>query len=284
MKNIMDLHIHSCYSEDGEYSPSTLVQMCSDSGIKSMAIADHNTVAGVEEALKKAEQLQVNCYPAIEIDCCYEGVNFHVLGYGINYKSIDFSIIEENIKRQCKKASVERLNLINKLGFSLTEKDLTEITVNTYWSEHWTGEMFAEVLLDKREYLTSDILKPYREGGRRSDNPYVNFYWDYCSQGKPCYVEIEFPDIKEVIDIIHRNNGIAILAHPGVNLKNRYEMLDRLIPLGLDGLEAFSSYHDVVTTRWFYNKAIEKGMSVTRGSDFHGKNKPSIKLGQYHCI
>jgi len=282
--NAMDLHIHSCYSEDGDYSPGALVQMCSDAGIRLMAIADHNTVAGVEEAIKKAERLQMGCYPAIEIDCCYEGVNFHVLGYEVNYKSADFHAIEENVRKQCVRASKERLTLINKLGFSLTESDLAEITVNTYWSEYWTGDVFAEVLLGKSEYATSDILKPYRDGGARSDNPYVNFYWDYCSQGKPCYAKIKFPDMKEVVNIIHDNNGTAVLAHPGVNLKDRYEMLDRLIPLGLDGLEAFSSYHDVAATRWFYNKALEKGISVTRGSDFHGKNKPSIKLGQYSCI
>ena len=202
----IDLHIHSCYSEDGDYSPSALVQMCSDAGIRLMAIADHNTVAGVEEAIKKAERLHMRCYPAIEIDCCYEGVNFHVLGYEVNHKSADFHAIEENVRKQCVRASKERLNLINKLGFSVTERDLIEITANTYWSEYWTGDVFAEVLLD------------------------------------------------------------------------------RLIPLGLDGLEAFSSYHDAETTRWFYNKALEKGISVTHGSDFHGKNKPSIKLGQYSCI
>jgi len=280
----VDLHIHSCFSEDGEYSPGALVQMCSDEGISLMAIADHNTVAGVEEAIKKAEQLQMRCYPAIEIDCTYDGINFHVLGYEMDYKSTDFHAIEENVRKQCASTSKERLQLINKLGFSLTEKDLTEIAGNTYWNEYWTGDIFAEVLLGKSEYAASEILKPYRIGGARSDNPFVNFYWDYCSQGKPCYVEIKFPNIKKVIDMIHDNNGTAILAHPGVNLKGRYEMLDRLLPLGLDGIEAFSSYHNVAVTKYFYNKAMEMGITATRGSDFHGKTKPSIKLGQYSHI
>lgn len=280
----IDLHIHSCYSEDGEYSPGALVQMCSDAGIRIMAIADHNTVAGVEEAIKKAEQLQMRCYPAIEIDCTYDGVNFHVLGYDIDYKSADFRAIEENIRKQCASTSKERLHLINKLGFSLTEKELAEFASKTYWNEYWTGDIFAEILLGKSEYMESEILKPYRYGGARSDNPFVNFYWDYCSQGKPCYVKMEFPNLKKVIDIIHSNNGNAILAHPGVNLKGQYEMLGRLLSLGLDGIEAFSSYHDVDTTRYFYNEAMEMGISVTRGSDFHGKTKPSIRLGQYSII
>ncbi len=280
----IDLHIHSCFSEDGEYTPGALVQMCSDVGIELMAISDHNTVAGVEEAIKKAEQLQICCYPAIEIDCTYDGVNFHVLGYEIDYKSKDFYNLEKNVRKQCASTSKEQLHLINKLGFSLTERDLIEIMGNTYWNEYWTGELFAEVLLKKSEYAESEILKPYRTGGTRSDNPYVNFYWDYCSQGKPCYAGIEFPSITKVIDIIHDNNGTAILAHPGINLKGRYEMLDRLLPLGLDGIEVFSSYHDVDTTRYFYNEALEMGITTTCGSDFHGKTKPSIQLGQYSRI
>jgi len=96
MQNTIDLHIHSCYSEDGDYSPSALVQMYSDAGVRLMAITDHNTAAGVEEALKKAERLHIHCYPAVEIDCCYEGVNFHVLGYEVDYTSTDFHAIEEN--------------------------------------------------------------------------------------------------------------------------------------------------------------------------------------------
>ncbi len=282
MQHTIDLHIHSCYSEDGEYSPETLVEMCADANIKLMAIADHNTVAGVEKAIKRAEQLDIRCYPAIEIDCTYENINFHVLGYEINYKSPDFQNIEKNIRTQCIKASYEHLTLINKLGFSLAEEDLMKITAGSYWSEYWTGEVFAEALLNSDTYLTNSLLAPYRKGGERSDNPYVNFYWDYCSQGKPCYAEIKFPDMKDIIDLIHANKGTAILAHPGMNLKGRYELLDELIPLGLDGLEASSSYHDAATTKYFYNKAAEKGISITRGSDFHGKNKPSIKLGQYY--
>jgi len=80
MQNTIDLHIHSCYSEDGDYPPSALVQMYSDAGVRLMAITDHNTVVGVEEAIKKAERLHIRCYPAVGIDCCYEGVNFHVRG------------------------------------------------------------------------------------------------------------------------------------------------------------------------------------------------------------
>ena len=284
MYNKTDMHMHSCYSEDGEYSPGELVQMCSDEGISVMAVSDHNTVAGVAEAIEKAGQLRLQCHPAIEVDCIYEGINFHVLGYDIEYTSKDFLDIERNIRKQCARTSRERLVLINKLGFSLEEEDLNRAVSGSYWNEYWTGDIFAEVLLNKSEYMKSELLRPYRAGGARSDNPYVNFYWDYCSQGKQCYAEIIFPDMQEVIKIIHGNGGKAVLAHPGNNLRDRFEMVDSIINLGLDGLEAFSSYHDADTTEWFYKKAQDKGLLVTGGSDFHGKTKPSIKLGQYYRL
>jgi len=105
------------------------------------------------------------------------------------------------------------------MGFDLTEAELRTVTARGYWSEHWTGEAFAEALLRNDKYLRSDILQPYREGGNRSGNPFVNFYWDYCSQGEPCYSTMTFPNMRDVIDIIHRNGGKSVLAHPGVNLR-----------------------------------------------------------------
>ena len=281
----IDLHIHSNYSEDGEYTPSELIKMCIDAGLSIMAIADHNCIKGAREVLKvkkaieEANNTRLTCYPAIEIDCTFQNINFHVLGYNIDLTSTDFDVIEQNVRNQCVAASKERLRLINRLGFHLTETELQKITSGGHWSEHWTGEVFAEALLKNPSYLEDKLLLPYRKGGTRSDNPYVNFYWDYCSQGKPCYVGMTFPDMKEVIDIIHRNNGKAVLAHPGINLKDNFDVLDQLILLGLDGIEAFSSYHDINATQWFFTKAKQNNLCVTRGSDFHGKTKPSIKLG-----
>jgi len=143
--------------------------------------------------------------------------------------------------------------------------------------------MFAEVLLEKEEYLNHKLLEPYRENKERSDNPFVNFYWDFYSQGKPCYVKVDFPDIKEAIGIIKDNGGKAVLAHPGNNLKNRFELFDEIVKTGIDGVEVFCSYHDKEATEYFYKKAIEYSLIITCGSDYHGKTKPSVKLGKTGC-
>lgn len=277
---MIDLHMHSRYSDDGEYTASELVEKCAEAGVRVMSVTDHNCAKANEEAQRAAEKKGIRYIPGIEIDCTHRNVNFHVLGYGIDFRIDDFEKIEKDIADQSEQASLERLEKTRALGFTqVMEKDLFTLSENNYWSKSWTGEMFAEVLLAMPEYAEHPLLKPYRPGEARSDNPYVNFYWDYYSQGKPCYVETDFPSMEEIIDTIHRNRGVAVLAHPGVNLKGREELLEDIVKLGIDGIEAFSSYHSPKQAQRFYRAAREQGIFVTSGSDYHGKTKPAIEIG-----
>lgn len=277
--SLLDLHMHSYFSDDGEYSPITLVQMCAQTGIKVMAIADHNSVRAIDEAKEEAQKLGLRYIPAAEFDCSHNGLNLHVLGYGIDYTNPIFETIEENIIHQELKNSELKLKLTNDLGFNVTKEQLNKHSKNGVY----TGEMFAEVLLNDPQYNEHELLKPYRIGGSRDANPYVNFYWDYYAQGKVCYTEVKFLTLKEMINIIHKNKGVAVLAHPGNNLKANFDLIDDMFELGLDGVETFSSYHSDQTNQFFYQKAIVHHKLVTCGSDFHGKTKPSIKIGQTGC-
>jgi hypothetical protein len=275
--------MHSIYSNDGEYTPAELVKMCHQAGVGIMAISDHNCAKANDDAKKEAEHLNIRYIPAIELDCIYNDVDLHLLGYNINYKSPDFETIESNIQKQGRDMSIEHLRLTRQLGFNVTEDELNEISQKGYWKEIWTGEMFAEILLAKPEYLANEILRPYRKGGVRSDNPLVNFYWDYYSQGKPCYAKMSFPDLKDAISIVKDNGGKAVLAHPGNNLKNRFDLFEKIVKLGIDGVEAFCSYHDRSTAQYFCQEAQKHKLFVTCGSDFHGKTKPKVLLGESGC-
>ena len=282
--NSVDLHMHSHYSDDGDFSPAELARMCHKAGIRVMAVTDHNCVKANDEAQAEAERLGIRYIPGIEMDCVYRDVQLHLLGYAIDHHSPDFAAVEENVRRQSARASRRMLELTQKLGFAPTESELDALSDHGYWKGLWTGEMFAEVLLGKPEYRDDERLRPYRPGGARDDNPYVNFYWDYYSQGKACYAEMTYPGLAEAIALVKGNGGKAVLAHPGVNLRNRFSLLDEMIPLGLDGLEAFSSYHDEMTARYLHERARVHSLIVTCGSDFHGKTKPSIHLGESGCF
>ena len=278
------LHMHSFYSDDGEYSPKELVNLCKKAGIRVMAVADHNCTKACGPALAAAEEAGIRAVPAVEIDCTFRGTDLHVLGYGIRYESQDFAKIEERIAEQNEKASHERLNKTRALGFFLTEEELDEETVGNYWKHVWAGETFGKLLLAKEEYRDSPLLLPYRPGGKRSDNPYVNFYWDYYSQGKPCHAAMEYPSFEETLSVIHRNGGKAVLAHPGNNLKGREELLEPMREMGLDGIEVFCSYHGEKEREFYAAYARAHGMILTCGSDFHGKIKPAVAIGGHGCM
>lgn len=242
---------------------------------------DETGKAGEQGSGRSSERKNLRYIPGIEIDCTFQGMDFHVLGYGIDYKSGDFADLEQNIEKQSFQASLKRLTQTQALGFHVTENDMWELSKDRYWKAIWTGEMFVEVLLSKPVYADHSLLKPYRPGGSRGDNPYVNFYWDYYAQRKLCYVPMEYPEMRKIIGMIHANGGFAVLAHPWVNLKENICMLDEILDLGLDGIEAFSSYHTREQAEFLYSKAQERHLIATYGSDYHGKTKPAIGLGQH---
>lgn len=211
--NTIDLHMHSIYSDDGEYTPTELMKMCKDAGLQIVAIADHNSTKAIPEARNAAEKLKLTYIPAIELDCTIHGVDLHVLGYGIDENNQALLDNAEYVKKQAQNVGKEQIEKVKALGFYIDEDACYALSHEGVI----TGEIIAEVALqDERNH---PLMKEYLPGGSRSDNPFVNFYWDYCAQSKPAYVPIHYISLKEAVDMIHAAGGIAVLAHPGNNTK-----------------------------------------------------------------
>ena len=124
MEKLMDLHMHSYYSDDGEFSPGELVRQCGMNGIRIMSIADHNSVRANEAGRQAALRAGITYVSGIEIDCTFRGVNLHVLGYGIDDTSHDFTCIEDNIRSQAAAASSQMLCATREMGFEVTAEDM----------------------------------------------------------------------------------------------------------------------------------------------------------------
>ena len=279
--NTIDLHMHSSISKDGQHLPSDLVSLCAENGLKFIAIADHDSIRAIDEARKTIldQQLDLKIIPAIELDCTDEGINLHILGYGIESKDPWFTRYEHDLDTQERTASVIRANLIRSIGIHLDQHELDKVSIDGIL----TGEMIAEVAFEAKENQHHPLLEPYREGGSRSDNPLVNFYWDFCAQGKPAFVDTPFVSAKEAIDRIKAAGGLAVLAHPGNNIQTNDCLLEGIVKLGIDGIEVYSSYHNPDVTAFYREKALQHHLLMTLGSDFHGKTKPSIHLGEFIC-
>lgn len=279
MGNQIDLHMHSNKSNDGEYSPEELMNLCKEHGLTFVALADHNSVKGILQAKEKAKELGIAFLAGIELDCEYKGYNLHVLGYGIDDTLSEWNKYEKELLIQEQEASKIRLERIRSLGIYVNEDKVMQLAVERVI----TGEMIAEVALADKRNDENPILLPYREHGLRSENPYVNFYWDLCSQGKPAYVPIQYMSLSDAIFLIRKAGGVPVLAHPGINIGKDINLLKGIIECGIEGIEVYSSYHDKDTISFYRQKAKEYALFQTLGSDFHGKIKPAICLGEMEC-
>lgn len=91
-------------------------------------------------------------------------------------------------------------------------------------------------------------------------------YWDLCSGDKPANVPVTFPEVNEYLNLIHVQNGKAVIAHPGANFLDHPEMVEAILDLGADGLEAYSSYHTKAQCEFWAKLAKDHHKQVTIGS------------------
>jgi predicted metal-dependent phosphoesterase TrpH len=274
--NSHDLHIHSSFSSDGEFSPEEIVAMAQRAGLTKISITDHNSVRGVKAAMDATESVEV--IPGIEIDCWFQELNLHVLGYEIDIDYPAFAEIERRAALEEENAFPTMIQKLRDMGFRVDEQEVRDNTS----APIPVAEDIAEVMLASDENRDDPRLDPYRLGGEKSDMPFVHFYYDYCAKGKPAYAEKDFPALSAVIAIIKNAGGIPVLAHPGASLNDPDRQLPDIIAAGVEGIEVFSSYHSEEQAAEFRAFARVRDLRITRGSDFHGKNKPNIQLGE--CI
>lgn len=272
-----DLHIHSNYSNDAEFEIAEIVEKCINNEISFLSITDHNTISGINEAISKCNVSDINFIPGIEIDCSYNGIDIHLLGYNINWQNADFIELEKSVHKRVMDSFPEMIENLKKIGINVDPEEVLEKSNGKLPC----GELIAEVLLTNKAYHSNKKLKPYLKGGERSDMPYINFYLDFFSQGKPAYVKIKYLDFHEAIELVTSNGGTPIIAHPGLNLREREEIVIELLSNGAVGLEVFNNYHTSQQIEYFAELAIQGGYLITCGSDFHGKNKPLIEIGKF---
>lgn len=277
METWLDLHMHTKYSMDGEFDPVVLMQQCAAAGLKAVAVTDHDAVSALAAAKEEAQKQGMLFFPGIEISCQHKGKNFHLLGYGIHFQEPAFSALERNIHDQRLAISEKVLDAVESLGIQLDRPAI--------WHMSDSGVVasvnIAKTALEDPRNADNPLLAPYRPGGSRSNAPYVNFGWDFCGQGGPAFIPMELMSFSEAVHLVHQYGGAAVLAHPGANMKQNRPITEELIAEGIDGIEAYCSYHDEETASFYATLAAEYHLITTVGSDYHGRAKPHIQLGRY---
>ena len=257
----IDLHIHTTES-DGSLTPSQVVRYAKEKGLKAIAITDHDTIHGNEEAIKEGISAGVEVIPGVEISVDYSQGTMHMLGYFITTE--DPILNEKLTLLQDSRAdrNPKIIEKLNKLGLSLTYDEVVQVSGGGQ-----VGRPHIAQILMKKGY-TKSIKEAFDK---------------YLGKGAPAYLDKFRLSAVEAITMITDAGGIPVLAHPfTLHLKSSDELdalLKKLVNQGLQGLEVYYSEHDERKTSSYRLLAKRYNLAITGGSDFHGKNMKGIDLG-----
>ena len=256
-QNIADLHIHTNHS-DGQLSPRDIVEMALDSGLGAIAITDHDNTSAMTEALEYANNTDLRVIPGIEISTKHNGRGLHMIGIFIDVgdKRIgDYVQQQKGVRREWALKSVAR---IKELGHDMS---MEEVELHS-----------ASGMLGKNHIASALVLK-----GICKD--IESAFSEFLGKDGKAYVPKDKIKAFEAIDLIKKAGGLAILAHPGDDKRADVvtaEAIDELVESGLDGIEVYSRHHDEEKTDRYLHVALDRGLMISGGSDFHRKENGKI--------
>jgi predicted metal-dependent phosphoesterase TrpH len=256
----IDLHTHSNES-DGTYTPGELVAYAISKKLSAIALTDHDTVSGLDEALAMAADKDIELIPGIEFSTAYHGKDIHILGLLIDYKDARF---QESLLYFQENRDLRNDKIIQRLQehqIDISKEQLYEMFGDTVW----TRAHFARYLINKG--LVKDMQAAFAK---------------YLGDHAPCFVPREKITPWDTIKAIRNAGGIPILAHPlryGFSEKALDQLVCDLSKQGLMGIEAIYTMNQWMDESHMKALARKYHLAVSGGSDFHGDNKPQIDLG-----
>ncbi len=250
-----DLHVHSTAS-DGLLSPSALVDRAIERGLDVLAIADHDSIEGVDEAIEASRHTSLILIPAVELSTVYDGRDIHILGLFIDHRN--------DVLR-------EYLHSVRTRRLERAERIIEALTAAGYR----IGIDEVAAFGDEGSVGRSHIARALVASGQVED--FATAFGELIGRGQPFFVAREVPDPETVIGVIRGAGGLATLAHPGIG--EQEPVLPRLVRAGLGAVEAYHSEHSAEQRCRYARLAAEHGLLVTGGSDFHGDSMPNPDIG-----
>lgn len=257
---MIDLHVHSTAS-DGTNTPTELVALAKEAGLSAFALTDHDTIQGLAEARRAAKTAGIELVPGIELSTDYGGSEVHILGYYFDEQNPGF-LQKLNEFINSRDLRNEKMTvLLQKEGFDITMEELIKENPDSVITRaHFARYLVEHGMVKDRETVFSKYIG------------------DDCR----CYVPREKIDPFEAVRLIQLGGGVAFFAHPVLCHMN-FDRLKRFIrdlkDCGLTGIEAIYSANSSGDERNLKQIAKDYNLLISGGSDYHGENKPYIKLG-----
>ncbi len=260
---IIDLHVHSNAS-DGTFTPTELISEAKRAGLSAFALTDHDTTAGIPEAVRAAEACGMELIPGVELSTEYEGVEIHVLGLYIDIENAVLQKQMADFRQSRDNRNVVMLEKLRAEGFDITQEALEAC--------------FPDAVITRAHIARYLLEKGYIPDMKTAFTKYIG------DRGR-CYVGRPKITPTDAVDYIMAAGGTAILAHPvtySISYVQLQRMLHEMKAHGLSGMEAIYSENTAADEMVMKRIAREEGLLISGGSDFHGTNKPDIRLGVGH--
>lgn len=257
-----DLHCHTKLS-DGTMGIDDILILAKNSGVTTLAITDHDCLAGTVRAKIIGERYGINVIPAVELSCTdtKRGNKAHMLCY--------YPDKPDRLEGLCKRNSLSRKNAAKLMAVKVSKKFPV------------TPEFIVKCAAGSTNLYKQHIMHALMESGYTTEI-FGELYNKLFKKDSPenVIVECKYPSPEETLEAIHEAGGIAVLAHPG--FYDNFELLEELIPLGLDGVEVWHPENSPTQQELLKKTAKKHHLVMTGGSDFHGAyNAYPITIGEY---
>jgi 3',5'-nucleoside bisphosphate phosphatase len=254
---LIELQSHSTVS-DGQLAPGEVVAQAWEAGVRTLALTDHDAIAGVAEAAEAAQGLGVELVPAIEMSCVHEyAEDLHVCGYWIDL---------EKIAPACERAQKERVDRAGAIIKRL---------------QGWGFEVKLQDAIEEAGDALS-IGRPHIARAAGATGDLGPFFEEYLVPGAKAFVPRTWPTAEQAIALIREAGGAAVIAHPYWDIKDPAEVEDLIRSLKADGVEAFYPSHTKEQTEHLLKLCNELDLVPTASSDYHGPtHKTFARFGAY---
>ncbi len=263
MPSFIDLHTHTTAS-DGELEPAQLVRCAEEHALSAVAITDHDTVAGFDEAKAASVGLDIEVIPGVEMSADFDG-EMHILGLFVDPYAAILQGAMQDMRMWRAERNEHMISKLADLGIEICREDVLAKTHSGQMESVGRVHM-ALALVEKG--VVADVGEAFSK---------------YLMRTGEAYVPRKRFSPEKCIEIIKSSGGCAFLAHPVYSAKDIEELevlVEKLMGYGLDGLECYHSAQDYAYSEGCLRICERHGLLVSGGSDFHGANKPEAQLGR----
>ena len=257
---VYDLHTHSNFS-DGDLCPSEVVSLAKESGVTHLALTDHDTLSGLDEASSAADQLGLNFISGIELSCTWRHQLLHVVGLNVDAKNSGLKQgVAANQQRRRQRA---RLILDDLLQHNIDLRPSIEPLLESH--QLVARPHFAAALVGQ------GLAKNMQQAFKR-----------YLVPKKPGYIPMVWGSLQEVGEWITKSGGVAVLAHPARYKFTRTKLvalIEEMKLCGIDGMEVTTPTTTVQQSKMLADLCVSHNLMASSGSDFHSSTQPWARIG-----